>query len=80
MRPRWPMLAMTRDGFLAESYAARPLPSPTPAPADYRCSILERRFRFRTNGRAGQRFWKALIFRCATPKTQEIEWLNNEMP
>jgi hypothetical protein len=49
-------------------------------PADYRWSILGRLSRFRTNGRAGQRFWKALIFGCAIPKTQEIEWLNNEMP
>ena len=32
MRPRWPMLTMTRDGFLAESYALWPLHSPKPAP------------------------------------------------
>ena len=31
MRPRWLMLTMTRDGFLAESYAAWPLHSPKPA-------------------------------------------------
>src|SRR3984885_3031307 len=49
-------------------------------PADYRCSILGRLSRFRTNSRAGQRFWKALIFCYAVPKTLEIKWRNNEMP
>jgi hypothetical protein len=32
MRPRWPMLTMTLDGFLAESDAAWPLPYPKQAP------------------------------------------------
>src|ERR1700678_2813213 len=41
-------------------------------PADYRCSILGRRSRFRTNGRAVQRFWEAPIFRCAIRKPKEL--------
>jgi hypothetical protein len=68
------------DGTLAESDAAWPLPSPKPAPRGLLVFDFGGLSRFRTMVERDRGSGKRLSSVAQSPKTQEIEWLNNEMP
>jgi hypothetical protein len=80
MGPRWPMLPLHLDGFLAESCAAWPLHFPKPAPRGLSVSDFGVAFSIPDKRSHGIEDLEGAHLRCAILKTLEIEWRNDEMP